>query len=61
VCLQIHQRLSSWRNNMGSAALAALVHFMMSQKDVKTDQGRKALATELRKDYAFLYETIGVD
>lgn len=53
--------MSEWRNGIGSAALLVLTNFMSAQHDVRTDDDRKRLASDLLERYAFLYGDITED
>ncbi|KAG1762551.1 hypothetical protein EDD22DRAFT_847009 [Suillus occidentalis] len=55
------QRLSEWRNGIGSTAVTVFTNFMSLQDDVKTDEDRKGFAESLLVDLAFLYGNITED
>ncbi|KAG1837819.1 hypothetical protein C8R48DRAFT_539696, partial [Suillus tomentosus] len=55
------QRLSEWRNGVGTTAITVLTHFMSSQDDVETDEDRKNFAKNLHLKLAFLYGTVTED
>ncbi|KAG1849360.1 hypothetical protein C8R48DRAFT_555436, partial [Suillus tomentosus] len=55
------QRLSEWRNGMGTTAVTALTHFMSLQDDVQTDQDREDFANNLLFKLGFLYGSITED
>lgn len=58
---QALQRLSEWRNVIGSTALIVLANFMSTQHDIKTDSDRKDFADALLKKCAFVYGNITED
>ncbi|KAG1719778.1 hypothetical protein EDB19DRAFT_1967678 [Suillus lakei] len=55
------QRLSEWRNGMGTTAVTALTHFMSLQDDVETDEDREDFANNLLFKLGFLYGSITED
>ncbi|KAG1809303.1 uncharacterized protein BJ212DRAFT_1220540, partial [Suillus subaureus] len=55
------QRLSEWRNSVGTTAITVLTHFMLSHDDVETDEDCKNFAKNLHLKLAFLYGTITKD
>ncbi|KAG1820100.1 hypothetical protein EV424DRAFT_1322951, partial [Suillus variegatus] len=55
------QRLSEWRNGIGSTAVTVFTNFMSLQDDVKTDEDRKGFAESLLVNLAFLYGNIMED
>ncbi|KAG1869647.1 hypothetical protein F4604DRAFT_1543273, partial [Suillus subluteus] len=55
------QRLSEWRNGVGTTAISVLTHFMSMQDDIETDDDRKDFAKNLHLKLGFLYGTITED
>ncbi|KAG2136952.1 uncharacterized protein EDB93DRAFT_1106744 [Suillus bovinus] len=55
------QRLSEWRNGMGTTAVTALTHFMSLQDDVETDEDHEDFANNLLFKLGFLYGSIMED
>ncbi|KAG1897581.1 uncharacterized protein F5891DRAFT_956932 [Suillus fuscotomentosus] len=52
------QRLSEWRNCIGTTAVTVYTNFLSLQDDVKTDEDRKAFSESLLVKLAFLYGNI---
>ncbi|KAG2362914.1 hypothetical protein BDR07DRAFT_1283556, partial [Suillus spraguei] len=55
------QRLSEWRNGVGTTAITVLTHFMSTQDDIESDEDRKDFAKNLRLKLGFLYGSITED
>ncbi|KAG2047794.1 hypothetical protein BDR06DRAFT_896757, partial [Suillus hirtellus] len=55
------QRLSEWRNGVGTTAITVLTHFMSTQDDIKSDEDCKDFAKNLRLKLGFLYGSIMED
>ncbi|KAH7912048.1 hypothetical protein BJ138DRAFT_1100611 [Hygrophoropsis aurantiaca] len=55
------QRLSEWRNSLGSIAFVVLADFFNCQEDITTDEDRRNLAQNLLTKFNFVYENIAAD
>ncbi|KAG2028542.1 hypothetical protein BDR03DRAFT_1019661, partial [Suillus americanus] len=55
------QRLSEWRNGIGSMAVTVFTNFMSLQDDDKTDEDHKGFAQSLLVQLAFLHGNITED
>ncbi|KAG1881237.1 hypothetical protein F4604DRAFT_1678829 [Suillus subluteus] len=55
------QRLSEWRNSLGTTALVVFANFLRSQADLETDEDREQFSACLLTKSAFLFGTIKED